>query len=57
MEYTVVSVELNKPYVERSIEKLRSIVNQLIRQGWIPLGGIAIHDLFLLQAMTRVLPR
>jgi len=47
MEYTVV--------VGSTIEKIIERVNELIVEGWQPLGGIGINGNYY-QAMTRVKP-
>jgi hypothetical protein len=47
MEYKVVSAE--------NIDKLQRLVNESIREGWQPLGGVCAwtNGALLLQAMTR----
>ncbi len=51
-EYRVVSVE-NILSIKRALTKLTDEVNEAIKLGWEPMGGIAIHDFRVMQALVK----
>ena len=46
MEYKVI-------YVLRTISKFEAEVNQAIKEGWKPIGGVSITEHYFAQAMIR----
>ena len=50
MKYTVAIGRINDYPISSYLNKQ---VNDLIDEGWKPLGGIAIHDGFIYQAMIK----
>jgi|WetSurMetagenome_2_1015567.scaffolds.fasta_scaffold501920_1 hypothetical protein len=61
MEYKVIhlsAVTLTGTNFEKASEKLATLVNEAIKEGWKPQGGVTVgltllKEPFLLQAMTR----
>jgi hypothetical protein len=62
MSYSIITVSAISGIstnFERAAERLSDLVNELIGQGWKPMGGVAVgqtqntHEPFLFQAIVR----
>lgn len=52
MDYQIVAVDFVVSR-SRALAKLAKEVNDAIAAGWEPLGGIAVHDAVVMQAMIK----
>jgi len=60
MEYRIVKIDCGSPVArdaDKAAAELAAVVNELIAEGWVPVGGLATASIgtgiYLLQAMTR----